>query len=134
MIKEFVDLFMEKKPLLREKLSRKHPENYQELVKKVVEILENDKDHYSISSERIHEIDDGCYQGTLVFVIGSKCYQPETYWYVKIYYGSCSGCDTLESICNYSSDAPTESEIDDYMTLCLHIVQKLKKMEEDIVE
>ena len=37
--------------------------------------------------ERIHRIDDGDYQGTLVFVIGGKGYQLSTYWYVKVSYG-----------------------------------------------
>jgi hypothetical protein len=41
-------------------------------------------------------------------------------------YGSCSGCDTLQGISDYSHAAPNEKQIDDYMTLALHIVQGFK--------
>lgn len=58
--------------------------------------------------ERIHQIDDGDYQGTLIFVIGAGGYQPSRYWYVKVGYGSCSGCDTLQAIRGYEDDAPTK--------------------------
>ena len=79
--------------------------------------------------ERIHRIDDGNYQGTLVYVIGEKGYQPDKYWYVKVDYGSCSGCDTLEGIRDYTDDAPTDEQAKDYMTVALHIVQGMKPME-----
>ena len=130
MIQEFIDLFMIKKPQL-EIMFKEHPESYKEIVKNVVSLLKTD-DYSCISSERIHEIDDGDYQGTLLYVIGADGYQPDDYWYVKVGYGSCSGCDTLEAIRDYSDDAPTETQIKGYMTLCLHIVQGLKKMGDDI--
>ena len=66
-----------------------------------------------------------------MFVIAARGYQPSDYWYVKISYGSCSGCDTLEAIRAYSDDPPTPEQIDDYLTLALHIVQGLKKMGDD---
>ena len=81
--------------------------------------------------ERIHRIDDGDYQGTLVFVIGGKGYQLSTYWYVKVSYGSCSGCDTLEAIREYGGDLPKPQQVEDYMKLALHIVQGLNKMEDE---
>jgi hypothetical protein len=81
---------------------------------------------------RIHQIDDGDYQGTLLFVIAASGYQPSDYWYVKVGYGSCSGCDTLQAIDGYggySDEAPSKDQVDDYMTLALHIIQGLKSMQ-----
>ena len=44
---------------------------------------------------------------------------------------SCSACDTLESIKDYSGDPPTSSQVNGYMTLALHIIQGMKKMGEE---
>jgi hypothetical protein len=126
MIASFVKRFEEGKDELREIFSQKHPDNYREIVTNVVKIIGKPLDW-----ERIHEIDDGDYQGTLVYVIGDDDYQPSDYWYVKVYYGSCSGCDTLEGIRGYDDGNPTEEQTNDYMTLALHIVQGLKQMGEE---
>ena len=131
MDKEFVERFNENKGQLEEFFSKEHPGNYGDIVKAVVEAIRGENKYDSPDPERIHEIDDGDYQGTLVYVIGDGGYQPNDYWYVKVFYGSCSGCDTLEAIRGYQSDLPTESQIEDYMTLALHIVQGLKKMGDD---
>lgn len=109
---------------LRKKFAAAHPEDYAAVVKAVVEVVSDDLD-----PERVHAIDDGHYQGTLVFVIAEAGYQPSRYWYVMVAYGSCSGCDTLEGIRKYDDDPPTEKQIDLYMTLALHVVQGLKEMD-----
>lgn len=127
MIQEFVDLFMAKKQELEAMFKDKHPYDYKQIVTSVVSVLKTD-DYGSISPERVHEIDDGDYQGTLVYVIGAGGYQPDDYWYVKVGYGSCSGCDTLEAIRGYSGERPTPEQVKNYMTLCLHVVQGLKKI------
>ena len=62
-----------------------------------------------------------------MYVIGGTGYQPRDYWYVMVYYGSCSGCDTLQAICGYT-DKVTDSQVADYMTLALHILQGIKAM------
>jgi hypothetical protein len=49
------------------------------------------------------------------------------------FYGSCSGCDTLQSINSYSEDLPNQSQLDGYMTLCLHLVQRMKRLSGDEV-
>jgi len=128
MIQEFVDRFMEKKDEIKIVFAEKHPKQYKDVVRTVVAALGG-----SIDPDRIHQIDDGDYQGVLVFVIAATGYQPNDYWYVKISYGSCSGCDTLQNITRYSDEKPTENQIVEYMTLALHIVQGLKKMGDDIV-
>ena len=130
MIQKFVDRFMERKKDLELIFKKKHIDNYEELVKTVISILVDDTYH-SIDPECIHCIDDGECQGTLVFVIAEKNSSPDKYWYIKISYGSCSGCDTLESInssVNEIVDIPTDEQVLDYMTLALHIVQGLKEM------
>lgn len=136
MIEEFTKQWFERGHMVRSLFEAKMPEAYRDIVAAVVTMLHDDDDYRSIDPERIHEIDDGDYQGTLVYVIGASGYQPSTYWYVKVSYGSCSGCDTLQQI--LSGDWGHESEeeaqawkkaaMDQLMTLALHIVQGLKKM------
>jgi hypothetical protein len=70
---------------------------------------------------RIHQIDDGDYQGTYVFVVAAQGYQPSTYWATKVSYGSCSGCDTIQAIWDGEGE-------EDYYTLALHMVQGLQKI------
>jgi hypothetical protein len=129
-IQEFVKRFEDNRGKLAELFRNKHPDDYNEVVKNVVSIITDDDEYASIDPARIHSVDDGEYQGTLVFVIGAKGYQPSDYWYVKVSYGSCSGCDTLQAISGYSDEPPDDEQVKDYMTLALHIVQGLKKMGE----
>ena len=85
-------------------------------------------DHYRFDTENILVIDD--YQGTQVFILHREQYQPsvEDYVYTNTYYGSCSGCDTLLSINEYEDGLPSESQINDYMDLCLHLLQRCHYM------
>lgn len=132
MIQEFVDRFMANKPAIQAVFQQAHPEDYLAVVSTVIQhIVENDWE--GPDATRIHQIDDGDYQGTLLFVIPEIGYQPHKYYYVMVDYGSCSGCDTLQRIRDYSDLPPTEQQVADYMTLALHIVQKLKVMSEDTV-
>jgi len=128
MIQQFVDRFMGSRDMLRSKWALKHVDSYKELVTDVVQILHDPEEYESIDPNRVHLIDDGDYQGTLLFVIAAGGYQPSTYWYVKVSYGSCSGCDTLEGIRGYYELPPTEEQLDQYLTLALHVVQGLKGM------
>jgi hypothetical protein len=131
MIKEFIDRFEANKHTLRTTFAEAHPDSYKEIVQGVVRCIQGESEYYEPSPDRIHEIDDGDYQGTLVYVIAAGGYQPDDYWYVKVGYGSCSGCDTLQAISGYSDEKPTDSQIEQYMTLATHILQGLKKMGED---
>lgn len=129
MIQRFVDRFMAGEEKLKARFAEKHPDDYKDVVRAVVETISDEDEHGDPDPERIHEIDDGHYQGTLVYVIGAKGYQPWDYWYVRGGYGSCSGCDTLQAISGYSDDPPTPEQINDYWTLALHIVQGLRPMQ-----
>ena len=127
MIRDFVKEFMEKREELEKVFSSKHPEDYTEIVRAVVRALHREF-YTSMDENRITLIDHGDEQGTLVYVIGETGYQPSTYWYVKISYGSCSANDTLVSIVEGSDGPPTAIQVQQYMTLALHIVQKLRCM------
>ncbi|MDK2772133.1 MAG: hypothetical protein KYX68_07960 [Flavobacterium sp.] len=107
--------------------------NYKDIVVKLFEIVIvgvknkwNGTDNYDVS--KITVIDDGDYQGTQIFLIPKETYQPsvEDYIMTNTYYGSCSGCDTLQGFSCYDDDLPTEEQISEYMTLALHLVQKMK--------
>jgi hypothetical protein len=128
MIEKFVERFDASRDKLRERFAAGHPSGYEGIVKAVVECLKTDDEYDGPDPERIVKIDHGDYQGTLLFVIGAAGYQPSTYWAVPVGYGSCSGCDTFESIRDYDDDPPSEKQVDEYMTLALHVVQKLRQI------
>ncbi|MBU6488276.1 MAG: hypothetical protein KGQ57_10655 [Burkholderiales bacterium] len=133
MIEQFVTRWEANKAAIRAEFEAKHPHGYIDVVRAVIRHINSDGLYSDPSPDRIHQIDDGDYQGTLVFVIAAAGYQPSDYWYVRMSYGSCSVCDALQSIKDYSDedDPPSEEQVDRYMTMALHIVQRLKKMDAD---
>lgn len=132
MIKEFVDKWEANKKAIRSVFQRRHPDRYSDIVRAVIEAISHGEEYDWPDPERIVEIDHGDYQGMLLYVIGAKGYQPSTYWFVTVDYGSCSGCDTLQEIKDLNWEAedtvPTSKQVDQYMTLALHIVQGIKLM------
>ncbi len=124
MIQSIVNNFTNRKHELADKWSKDEPDSYFDIVKGVVELITDDE--VPLDPERIHTIDDGDYQGTLLYVIAAKGYQPSTYWAVYVGYGSCSGCDTLQSIQYDETDAA--KRVDQFMSLALHIVQGIKEI------
>lgn len=136
MIQELVNKYMANKHHIEAAFTEKHPDSYADLVRIVVSAItaENDYEDLNLDPERIHQIDDGDYQGTLLFVIAAKGYQPDDYWFVKVNYGSCGGCDTLQGIReNSTDDSANARAIAAYMQLALHIVQGIKPMQEDFI-
>ena len=81
------------------------------------------------SAENIAVIDNGDYQGTLMFLIPKDCYQPSESEYLLTFvnYGSCSGCDTLMGIQSWDDIKPTEQQLKDYMALCKDLVMNMVK-------
>ena len=135
MIQEFVKRFDEKRDDIRAELgnlldTKGWDLEYDDIVRIVIKAVSGNWPN-RMDLERIHRIDDGDYQGTLVYVIPEDGYQPRDYWYVRIAYGSCSGCDTLQWImcCHDWKGEEREKVIDDLFTLALHVVQKLRNME-----
>lgn len=147
LLKYCIEKWDKNKDLLKQNIqnlgNEMHECSYKDIVKLTVDSILNDDDgeKYGFWSDwdtdKIVEIDHGDYQGTLLYVIPLDSYQPseDQYLMTSVGYGSCSGCDTLQSI-QYSSisyDDDNESEtlrlnetqIADYMTLSLHIIQKM---------
>lgn len=117
MIQSYVNAFMAKKEDLRLKFQAKPPSNYKDLVTEVINTVNETEFN---SDADIHEISTGGYCGTLVYVI----FINYSVYAINISYGSCSGCDSLQAALGYC-DQPN---LDDLMTLALHIVQSIKEI------
>lgn len=128
MITEFTDRFVAARASVEASIRACPPPDYKSIVKLVIETIAREDKYSDPDPERIHEIDDGDYQGTLVYVISAKGYQPDRYWYARVSYGSCSGCDTLEAIRGYTDEPPTDEQVREYWTLALHVAQGLREM------
>lgn len=137
MIKEFVEKWDKYKKDLEDYFrSTKQAEysTYEDIVKVLFEkVINRDIDYGEYDIENILVIDDGDYQGTQIFILHRNTYQPniEEYVYTNTYYGSCSGCDTLQSIQSWYDELPSKNQVKDYMELALHLLQKCKFMNED---
>jgi hypothetical protein len=132
-----IRLWDDNKELLRNYIANTRQEEYKEylkLVKLVVKFILNggkeDFDYESFDVDNITEVNNGDYQGTLIYLIPLSYYQPSASNYIVTFadYGSCSGCDSLQAIryYQYEEELPCDKQIKDYMTLCLHLVQKMK--------
>lgn len=107
---------------------------YIDLVKLVVNCVlnegaESDVNSIVWDSKNITVIDDGKYQGTLLFLIPMDIYQPNEREYLMTYvgYGSCSGCDTLQALQDYREDKLTDSQVKGFMALCKDILTNMIK-------
>jgi len=104
------------------------------------------------NEDRITMIDDGQYQGTLLFFIPQDVESPGHWEYLQTYveYGSCSLCDMLEGI-QYQDKLfeqkleafmqdtgtdylealelvkPSETQVKDYMTLCKDLICHMER-------
>lgn len=136
MIQEFLNAWEKRKSDL-ENYFRKTPQgqydSYETLVKLIFQFVINaetaeqfGRKEYDINL--LHVIDDGYFQGTQLFLIPKDRCQPSPDEYVitYAYYGSCDCCDTLLSISGDEEGIPSEQQVKDYMTLCLHLVQRMK--------
>lgn len=128
MIQEIIKQWEDNKGKLEEYFRTTKQDEYDEYSKIVKKIFEVVIDGYQ--PNRITTVDDGDYQGTQIFLIPKDTYQPsaDEYLITHTYYGSCSGCDTLQAICGYNYNLPDEEQIKQYMTLALHLVQKIQKL------
>lgn len=133
MIKEFVVAWDTNKDKLMEHF-RTHPQSeycdYVDLVKLLFTIVINPVVRTPFNCEDIVVLDHGDYQGTQLFILHEITYQPSVveYVYTNSYYGSCSGCDTLQAIQGYEYDIPNDSQVRDYMQLCLGLLQSCNRM------
>lgn len=125
MLKYCVDQWEKNKENLREALKqfdfRNEQMDYKVLMSLVITHILEDK----WDSKNFTIIDDGDYQGTLLFIIPEKIYQPTEgdYLMTYVWYGSCSCCDTMQNIL-YESESNT-IKVEDLMNLALHMVQRM---------
>ena len=145
MIKKFILCWDVNKNKLKEYLSTHNQSEYstyKDLVKLLFELIINpETEHVSglleygakFDTEHITIIDDGDYSGTQIFILHKDTYEPyiDDYISTHVYYGSCSGCDTLLGISNYEDGIPSEEQVDGYMTLCLHLLQHCRWMTDE---
>lgn len=130
MLKKLLEKWNENKDLLKSELAIRidlNSCNYKDLVKLTFEIIFNtgcECYEETLNTERITEIDDGNYQGTLLFLIPFDTYQPSEYEYLMTYvnYGSCSGCDTLQAIRGWSDGKLNATQVNQFMDLCKDII------------
>lgn len=105
--------------------------SYLDLVKITFTYIYNDNDTRFVDLDigNISEIDNGDYQGTLLFLIPFNTYQPSESQYLMTYigYGSCSVCDLLQSIQDFGSGKLTDRQVKDFMTLCKDILSNTIK-------
>ena len=110
--------------------------DYTYLLKLLVEHVLNGGDcgvcnEYKLQANYITKIDDGDYQGTFLFLIPEATYQPSAHEYLMtyIYYGSCSGCDTLQHIQSlwYNDEPVPEEAIKEFMMLCKDFIMNMIK-------
>lgn len=126
MIPEIINQWEENKYKLKEYFqTTEQPQydSYRVIVEKLFELVIE-----GFLPEKMIVIDNGDYQGTLIFLIPKDTYQPNTDDYIvtDTYYGSCSGCDTLQGISSYDDVLPTDEQVSEYMLLALHLVQKMR--------
>lgn len=135
MIDEFVKAWDAYKVNLSEYIASHRQEDYNTYNKIVTMLFEVVINPYRVAHgnvsfdvENVHEIDDGHWQGTLLYMIPLNMYQPSYWEYVAtyVYYGSCSGCDELMSISGYEDGLPNREQVKGYMGLCLNILQHCK--------
>jgi len=139
MNKYCIDKWDKNKEVLKQKIATSkghHFWDYENLVEMIIKYVLNDSENsYELWDEtEIIEVDHGDYQGTLLFLFHRRGYQPSggDYMITEVGYGSCTVCDTLQSIqwddYNYEDPEaePTEQQVEDYMTLCLHLIQQMR--------
>ena len=142
MIKYCVEKWDENKDLLRSVLNNNKLLNhvlnrndddpleyleYKDLVKLTVMFILNDENEWN--TNKIKEIDDGDYQGTLLYLIPEDTYQLNSSEYLMTFveYGSCSACDTLQTIQCYLDVRSRDKSIDDLMNLCKDLICNMIK-------
>ena len=121
---------------VRDAFRAKFPGGYGDVVQETVRALaaHMDEDTQELPDpERITRVASGDYQGAYVYVICAQGSQTRTFWVVKVSYGSCSGCDTLQRIRSekdWDDESPgaTEGQLKSLTQLALHIVQRLKEV------
>lgn len=133
MEKELIKLWEQNKHKLRnyfETTNQDEYSDYKTILKKVLELcLVSDELQWNLSA--IRTIESGSDQGILIYVFHKNTtdYSVENFAFTHVYYGTCDHCDTLCGIKRYSDGLPSCTQVTEYMTLALHLVQKMRFLE-----
>lgn len=136
MLKILAEMWSNNKDVLRKAFETKKGRNdcdYKDIVKIAFgNIFNANCAEYGVDKldlDNITKIDDGDYQGTLLFLIPFDVYQPCEWEYLMTYigYGSCSVCDVLQSIQDFGGGLLSAEQVDDFMALALNILQNTIK-------
>lgn len=105
---------------------------YLHLMELVVEHILNQKEEENsrFDSAKITKVDQGDWQGTILFFIPRKTYEPNAGDYLLTYieYGSCPLCDVLEKTKDGLYDNKNKKQsIDDFMIICKELVCNITK-------
>lgn len=140
MIKKFVKAWDKYNNLLLKFFQKENPTSYEDILEKLVEIVINPylkelkeyPENRGLDIKNMTIINNGDYQGTLIFIIPYDTYQPDTsaYVFTSVNYGSCSCCDTFQSIEVLSDDKKSEAG-KQFHTLALHLLQSFKYFESE---
>ena len=123
--KELLKAALAELPIVKERAYGACIEDYTDIVKLTFDIIYNtnneESEYMDADTENITVVDNGDYQGAVLYLIPINDYQPMEYEYLMTYvnYGSCSGCDTLQRIAEL--DTP-EEKVRDLMILCKDII------------
>jgi len=137
MIAALVEQWNARQEVLRAKYSTQHPGSYSAILQDLLTLVLTapvDFRYGSLDASKVVRVDHGDYQGTEIYLIPLSTYQPsaEDYVWFSNEYGSCSGCDAFSAVRdNYGrwDDPPNEKQTEGYMSLALHMVQRMKWLE-----
>lgn len=153
MIQQFVDVIVEHKEEIKAELTKTILDN-KEKCSWEIEVFEYGYIHkmmleyinkyfligdtwntFPFNTEEVTRIDDGDYQGTLLYFWHMDHYQPEPqkYFWTFINYGSCSVCDTMlgiESDYSFAEDKAEGAKVaaEELWLLMLHMAQQTKPL------
>lgn len=134
MTKDFLEKWETYKNDLEKYFSNTPQEEYDSYLKITKAIFKNvfNREKIDFDLEEIIELVLGDYQGTLVFLIPTQGDDNKNYVITSVGYGSCNVCDTLQNIeeLDGGNDIPSLRQVKGYMTLSLHIFQKIKWIDE----
>jgi hypothetical protein len=133
MILHYVKQWEERKHLLEQWLTKNEANSYQDIYETLFRLVvtEPQKINPQLTNynewnwNRFVKIDDGNFQGNEIYILCSNEYQPSLtdYIFTSVAYGSCTVCDTFQSIEMLEDKA---ERVKQYMTLALHMVQETK--------
>jgi len=132
MLREYTDRYVENKENIIKKIEKDKPCSYEGILTIAIEFIANDEYNELKKDNKIHTIDDGDYQGTLLFIMPANTYQPYKYFWTMVAYGSCSGCDTIQRTLDdygYGEERDWNKVAEEFYILGLHMIQNMKILE-----